>query len=46
MMMTAAAPNNDSSIDALLVISDSERAIRTQRASAEEQWVSGGGDFR
>lgn len=41
-MMTAAAPENDSSIDTLLMISDVERETRTQRTSAEEQWVSDG----
>lgn len=41
-MMSAAAPNNDSSVDALLAISESERETRTKRARAEEQWVSGG----
>ncbi|MEO6794599.1 MAG: DUF5994 family protein [Mycobacterium sp.] len=42
-MMTAAAPNNDSSVDALLVISDSERETRTQRSDAEKQWITEGG---
>ncbi|WP_046300271.1 MULTISPECIES: DUF5994 family protein [unclassified Mycobacterium] len=42
-MMNAAAPNNDSSVDALLVISDRERATRTTRAHAEDQWVAGRG---
>lgn len=45
-MMTAAAPNDDSSIDALLMISDSERETRIQRTAAEEQWVSEGGALR
>lgn len=45
-MMSAAAPDNDLSVDALLVISGSERETRTKRADAEEQWVSGGGVVR
>lgn len=45
-MVTAAAPKNDSSVDALLVISESEREARTQRAKAEERWASRGRDLR
>lgn len=42
-MMTAAAPRNDSSVDALLMIGDRERRIRTERTDAEKQWVFEGG---
>jgi hypothetical protein len=45
-MMTAAAPDNDSSVDTLLMISDSERETRTERTCAEEQWISEGGLVR
>ncbi|MGB3474462.1 MAG: DUF5994 family protein [Mycobacterium sp.] len=45
-MMSAAAPDNDLSVDTLLVISDRERATRTRRATAEVQWVSGGALLR
>ncbi|CAJ1510107.1 DUF5994 family protein [[Mycobacterium] holstebronense] len=44
-MMSAAAPNNDSNVDALLVISDRERESRTARAHAEHRWVSKAGDL-
>jgi hypothetical protein len=43
MMMTAAAPGNDSSVDTLLMISESDRSSRDQRTEAEAQWVSDGG---
>lgn len=45
-MMTAAAPNNDSNVDTLLVISSSERETHDRRANSEERWVSGGSVLR
>lgn len=45
-MMSAAASNNDSSVDTLLAISDRERATRTRRSNAEDRWVFGGGALR
>ncbi|HET9876171.1 MAG TPA: DUF5994 family protein [Mycobacterium sp.] len=42
-MMTAAARGNDSSVDALLMISGGERETRTQRTRVEERWASEGG---
>lgn len=45
-MMTAAAPNNDSGVEALLVISDAENDARAQRADAEKRWVTEGGALR
>lgn len=42
-MVSAAEPGSDLSVDALLVISDSERETRSARAKAENRWVSAGG---
>ena len=42
-MMAAAGPNNASTVDNLLVISERDRGIRTQAAAAQERWESEGG---
>ena len=41
-MMAAAAPDNDSTVDGLLMISLRDRESRTQRAAAQERWDSEG----
>jgi Family of unknown function (DUF5994) len=45
-MMAAAAPDNDSTVDGLLMISLRDRESRTQRAAAQECWDSEGGAVR
>jgi hypothetical protein len=45
-MMAAAAPDNDSTVDGLLMISLRDRESRTQRAAAQERWDSEGGAVR
>ncbi len=42
-MMAAAAPNNDSTVDGLLMTSVRERTARTQKDAMEERWESEGG---
>ncbi|MGV0718596.1 DUF5994 family protein [Mycolicibacterium sp. XJ662] len=42
-LMTAAAPDNTSSTDALLEISEADREIRDQTAVNERRWLSGAG---
>jgi hypothetical protein len=41
-MMAAAAPDNDPTVDGLLMISLRDREFRTQRATAQERWDSQG----
>ena len=41
-LMAAAAPDNDSTVDGLLMISLRDRESRTQRAAAQERWDSEG----
>ena len=41
-MMTAAGPNNTSTVDGLLTISARDRETRTQTAAREERWNSEG----
>ncbi len=43
IMMAAAAPNNDSTVDGLLMINVRDRAPRTQDDAMEERWESEGG---
>ncbi|SBS78201.1 conserved hypothetical protein [uncultured Mycobacterium sp.] len=45
-MMAAAAPDDDSTVDGLLMISLRDRESRTQRAAAQERWDSEGGALR
>jgi hypothetical protein len=45
-LMAAAAPDNDSTVDGLLMISLRDRESRTQRAAAQERWDSEGGAAR
>ena len=45
-MMAAAAPDNDSTVDGLLMISLRDRESRTQRAAAQQRWDSEGGAER
>ncbi len=45
-MMAAAAPDDDSTVDGLLMISLRDRESRTQRAAAQERWDSGSGTVR
>ncbi len=45
-MMAAAAPDDDSTVDGLLMISLRDRESRTQRAAAQERWDSGSGAVR
>jgi Family of unknown function (DUF5994) len=45
-MMAAAAPDNDSTVDGLLMISLRDRESRTRRAAAQERWDSEGGAER
>jgi hypothetical protein len=45
-MMAAAAPDDDSTVDGLLMISLRDRESRTQRAAAQERWDSEGGAVR
>jgi len=45
-VMAAAAPDNDSTVDGLLMISLRDRESRTQRAAAQERWDSEGGAVR
>jgi hypothetical protein len=45
-LMAAAAPDNDSTVDGLLMISLRGRESRTQRAAAQERWDSEGGAVR
>jgi len=42
-LVAAAAPDNDSTVDGLLMISLRDRESRTQRAAAQERWDSEGG---
>jgi uncharacterized protein DUF5994 len=42
-MMTAATPNNATTVDGLLMISPRDRDRRTQASSAQERWESEGG---
>jgi Family of unknown function (DUF5994) len=42
-MMAAAAPDDDSTVDGLLMISLRDRESRTQRTAAQERWDSEGG---
>lgn len=42
-MMAAAAPDDDSTVDGLLMISLRDRESRTHRAAAQERWDSGSG---
>jgi hypothetical protein len=42
-MMAAAAPDDDSTVDGLLMISLRDRESRTQRAASQERWDSEGG---
>ena len=44
--MMAAAPDNDSTRDGLLMINLRDRESRTQRAAAQERWDSEGGAER
>ena len=45
-LMAAAAPDNDATVDGLLMISLRDRESRTQRAAAQERWDSEGGPVR
>jgi Family of unknown function (DUF5994) len=45
-LMAAAAPDNDSTVDGLLMISLRDRESRTQRAAAQERWDSEGAAVR
>ena len=45
-LMAAAAPDNDSTVDGLFMISLRDRESRTQRAAAQERWDSEGGAVR
>ena len=45
-MMAAAAQDNDSTVDGLLMISLRDRESRTQRTAAQERWDSEGGAAR
>lgn len=45
-LMAAAAPNNESTVDGLLMISLQDRESRTQRAAAQQRWDSDGGAAR
>ena len=45
-MMAAAAPDDDSTVDGLLMISLRDRESRTQRTAARERWDSEGGALR
>lgn len=45
-LMAAGAPDNDSTVDGLLMISLRDRESRTQRAAAQERWDSEGGAVR
>jgi len=45
-MMAAAAPDNDSTVDGLLMISPRDRESRTKTVAAQERWDSGGGAVR
>ena len=45
-MMAAAAPDDDATVDGLLMISLRDRESRTQRAAAQERWDSEGGAVR
>ncbi len=45
-LMAAAAPDNDSTVDGLLMISLRDRESRTQRAAAQERWDFEGGAVR
>src|SRR6476620_4578020 len=45
-LMAAAAPDNDATVDGLLMISLRDRESRTQRAAAQERWDSEGGAVR
>ncbi len=40
IVMAAAAPNNASSVDTLLTISDQDRSNRTTRTAAQDRWNS------
>lgn len=42
-MMAAAAPNNDSTVEGLLMTSVRDRTARTQKDAMEERWASEGG---
>jgi hypothetical protein len=42
-MMAAAVPNNDSTVDGLLMTSARDRTARTQKDAMEERWASQGG---
>lgn len=45
-LMTAAAPDNESTVDGLLMISLQDRESRAQRVAAQERWDSEGGAAR
>ena len=45
-MMAAAAPDNDSTVDGLLLISPGDGESRTQTVVAQEHWDSEGGAVR
>lgn len=45
-LMAAAAANNESTVDGLLMISLQDRESRAQRAAAQERWDSEGGAAR
>ncbi len=42
-MMAAAVPNNDSTVDGLLMTSARDRTARTKKDAMEERWASEGG---
>ena len=45
-LMAAAAPNNESTVDGLLMVSLQDRESRAQRGAAQERWDSDGGAAR
>ncbi|KKC05028.1 DUF5994 family protein [Mycobacterium nebraskense] len=45
-LMAAAAPDDDSTVDGLLMISLLDRKLHTERAAAQERWDSEGGAVR
>jgi hypothetical protein len=45
-MMAAAGPDNDSTVDGLLLFSPRDRESRTQTVAAQEHWESEGGAVR
>ncbi|MEI6252956.1 MAG: DUF5994 family protein [Mycobacteriaceae bacterium] len=45
-LMAAAAPNNESTVDGLLMISLQDKESRAQRGAAQERWDSEGGAAR